>query len=477
MDLSLTATVRLAALDDSQIERLHQATLDIMAQTGAVVQDSEARSLLADAGAAVEGERVRISADLVARAIETGPASVTVYGRQGDPAMVLEKGRTYFGTGSDCPSVVDPETGAHRESTKADVGRMARLCDGLANIDFCMSMGIASDASQITSYVHQFDAMARNTAKPLIFTAQDAVDMEDILDLATAVVQGSRQELQARPRYILYDEPLSPLCHTADGVGKLLFAAEHSIPVIYIGSPMMGASAPVTMAGCIVQANAESLAGLVIHQLKHPGAPFVYGADASVIDMRALGYVYGSPELQIMDIAFADLARHYELPFFCIAGATDAKVLDAQAGAEMALSLLVSALNRCNLIHDVGYLESGLCSSEESVVLGDELVGLVKRYLAGFELGDDSLSLDVVDRVGPLGNFLGDPHTLKNFRRDVWYPTVLDRRPFEAWFAAGGEPINAPLQRQAQAILAEHPAPALSGDQTRAMDEVLARRG
>ena len=477
MKFSSRAALRLSVLDARQADRIHEVTLEILSRTGVVVQSPEALSLLGDAGAAIDGEGVKIPDHLVAKAMETAPASIAIHDRQGDVAMSLEEGRTYFGTGSDCPSVIDPEKGQHRESTKADVGRIARLCDGLENIDFCMSMGIASDASQVTSYVHQFDAMVRNTGKPLIFTANGAADMQDILDLAVVVVEGGREELKARPRYILYDEPISPLYHSAEGLEKMMFAAAHGIPMIYIGSPMMGASAPVTMAGCIAQANAEALSGLVIHQLKCPGAPFIYGADASIMDMRTLSYVYGSPELQIMDIAFADLARRYRLPFFCIAGATDAKVLDAQAGVEMAISLLVSALNGCNLIHDVGYLESGLCSAEESIVLGDEVVGMVKRYLAGFEIDEDTLALDVIDRVGPLGNFRSEAHTSKNFRRDAWYPTVFDRRSFEVWFEDGGERIDAPLQRRAKEILADREGPVLSTGQREAMDEILARRG
>ena len=171
--------------------------------------------------------------------------------------------------------------------------------------------------------------------------------------------------------------------------------------MIYIASPMMGASAPVTMAGCIALANAEALSGLVIHQMKTPGAPFVFGADATMMDMRTAIFAYGAPELQLMNIAFADLAHHYRLPFFCIAGATDSKVLDAQAGAEMAVSLLVSALNGCNLIHDVGYLESGLCCSIESVTLADEIIGMIKRYRCGFDITPETLALDTIDDVGP----------------------------------------------------------------------------
>lgn len=470
------ASVGLRHLDPAQVERLHRASLDILATTGVTVAHRGAIEMLEAAGARVEGQRVRMSADMVAAAIAAAPEVVEVFDRSGAVAMRLAPYGCYFGTGSDLPATIDPETGAHRRSAKADVVRAARLCDALPNIDFCMSMGIASDASAVTSYVHQFDALIRNTTKPLVFTANDAADMRDIADLAAQVV-GDADELKARPRHILYNEPISPLYHSRDGVDKLLFAAANRVPVIYIASPMMGASAPATMAGCIAQASAESLSGLVIHQLVQRGAPFIYGADATIMDMREMIFSYGSPELQLMDAAFADLARHYGLPLFCIAGATDSKVLDAQAGAEMAFSLLVSALNGCNLIHDVGYLESGLCSSNESIVLADELIGYVRRFLAAYQITDVTLALDVIRDVGPSGHFLQQPHTLDHYKDDVWRPELFNRQSYEGWSKAGGRPIADALRQRAKDILEKHEAPSLSARQTAAMDAVLARRG
>jgi trimethylamine--corrinoid protein Co-methyltransferase len=471
------AKISMNILGKRQIQTIHAASLKILDQTGVAVHDAAALALLKKAGGRVEGDRVRMKAVLVDRALKAAPKSIQMYNRAGEPAMRLEGWNSYYGTGSDCPSAIDPDTGRHRRSTKADVGRLALLCDKLAHIDFCMSMGIASDASRLTSYVHQFDAMVRNTSKPILFTAHDAEDMRNILCLAEIVTGGGRRELEKRPRYVHYNEPVSPLHHTPQGVGKLLFCAEHRIPMIYIASPMMGASAPVTMAGCIALANAESLSGLVIHQLKNPGAPFIFGADASVMDMRTMIYSYGAPELQMMDIAFADLAHHYELPFFCIAGATDSKVLDAQAGTGMAVSLLVSALNGCNLIHDVGYLETGLCCSFESIVLADEIIGMVKRYRAGFEITAETLALDVIDAVGPQGDYLGHAHTLEHFRREVWYPQVFDRRRHEAWSADGSPHLDIALRRKALEVLsAAQPQPFAQG-QTQAMDQVLSRRG
>jgi trimethylamine--corrinoid protein Co-methyltransferase len=419
---------------------------------------------------------VRLKPQFVERALATAPRSTSIYSRGGETAMVLEGWNSYFGTGSDCPSAIDPDTRQHRPSSKADVGRIAQLCDQLPNIDFCMSMGIAWDISTTTSYVHQFDAMVRHTSKPLVYTANDVEDMRDILALAGIAVDGGSRELEERPRYIHYNEPISPLHHSPDGLAKLLFCAEHKVPMIYISSPMMGASAPATVAGCVALANAEALSGLVIHQLKNPGTPFVFGADATIMDMRTSIFAYGAPELQIMNIAMANLAHYYHLPFFCIAGATDSKVLDAQAGAEMATSLLVSALNGCNLIHDVGYLESGLCCSMESVVMADEVIGMVKRFRRGFDINTETLALDTIDAVGPRKDFLSHPHTAEHFRKETWYPEVLDRRRYETWLEAGGEPIDATLRRRADKLLAAAEPPPFTAVQTGAMDRILAQR-
>jgi trimethylamine--corrinoid protein Co-methyltransferase len=464
-------------LTPSQIGKIHEASLDILERTGVQARDPEALALLKQAGARVEGERVRMKAGLVEGALAAAPRSISIYSRSGNPAMCLEGWNSYFGTGSDCPSAIDPEARQHRPSTKADVGGIAQLCDKLPNIDFCMSMGIAWDISMVTSFVHEFDAMVRHTSKPIVYTAQDTDDLRDILALGEIVVDGGTRELEERPRYIHYNEPISPLHHSPNGLAKLLFCAQHKIPMIYIGSPMMGASAPVTMAGCVALANAEALSGLVIHQMKNPGAPFVFGADATIMDMRTSVFAYGAPELQIMNIAFADLAHYYHLPFFCIAGATDSKVLDAQAGAEMAVSLLVSALNGCNLIHDVGYLESGLCCSIESVVMADEIIGMVKRFRNGFDISSETLALDIIDDVGPQKDYLSHAHTAEHFRKDAWYPEVFDRRRYESWLETGGEPIEVPLRRRALKLLAAAEPPTFTESQIGAMDRILAARG
>jgi trimethylamine--corrinoid protein Co-methyltransferase len=210
-------------------------------------------------------------------------------------------------------------------------------------------------------------------------------------------------------------------------VERLVFCADHEVPLIYIPTIIPGASGPLTLAGSLALAIAECLAGLVMHQVQKPGAPFIFGACVSRLDMRTMLFPYGSPEWRLNDLVMAELARHYGFPVFGTAGATDSRLVDAQAGAEYANSLLVAALAGTNLIHDVGYLDAGLMASLESIVLGVEQIRWVKRSLGRLEVLDQTLGLDAIAEVGPGGLFLEHAHTLEHLRTTVWSPHVLDR--------------------------------------------------
>jgi trimethylamine--corrinoid protein Co-methyltransferase len=245
------------------------------------------------------------------------------------------------------------------------------------------------------------------------------------------------------------------------GVVKCLVCGEYEVPFIYIPSPMMGGTGPTTIAGNLTQANAECLSGLVIFQAKYPGAKFIYGGDATAIDMWHAVYLYGAPELNLLNAALADLAHFYQLPFFCISGSTDSKVLDAQAGVEYALSLYIAALNGCNLIHDCGYLESSLVSSFESILMSDEIISMVKYMLRPLEITEETIALKVIDEVGPGGTYLTHRHTLNNFRKSMWFPRFLDRARFSIWEEQGAKDLHQRLKEESQRILAAHRVPKL----------------
>ncbi len=447
------------ALSEEQIRELHLATLEILERTGVIVREKRALELLKKAGARVAGERVRIPAPLVEQAIQQAPERVVLSKRTGERTVALEANRVFFGTGSDTPNTIDPETRQRRRSQRADVARMARLCDALPNLDFIMSMGVATDVNEHAPFLYEFVDMMAGSSKPIVFTARDTRDMEEILEMASAVV-GGEEALRANPFLLHYAEPISPLTHSPEGLRKLLFCADHQVPVVYVSGMSAGGSAPCTLAGALTVASAECLSGLVIHQLAFPGSPFVYGANISSVDLRTMNFTYGGPELPITNAALADMARHYGLPCWGLAGASDAKRVDAQAGLDAMLSITMAVLSRGNLVHDVGYLESGLTSSMEMITLCDEIISLVKVMFRGIPMSADHFALDVIDEVGPGGYFLGADHTAKFFRQEFFLPTILDRDNFETWEQKGSPSLEDRANKKVLELLASHkPAP------------------
>lgn len=462
-------------LSDDQLDAIHEASLTILAETGIVMKHAGARERLLDAGATEAGDRVRIPAGMVLAAIQSAPSCVPMHTRTGELTMPLEEGRVFFGPGSDCIYTLDIETGERRESVLADVERFARLCDGLENIDFVMSMGTPSDVPTADHYLHSFIAMTRGSVKPNVYTAFDRADMEAIYRIAAAVV-GGEDALREKPFLMLYAEPISPLLFNFESVDKLLFCAEVGIPVTYPPSPNTGGGGPITLAGALALGNAETLAGLVLTQLVRPGAPFLYGMNTAALDMKSAIVSYGSPEWAMGMPAWTELGRRYGLPVWGVAGATDSKVVDAQAAAEATVTIMSAYLSRCNLNHDVGYIEYGTTSSMEMIVIADEIIREVRYMVQGIEVSPRTLALDAINRAQPGGGFLADNHTLDNWKWAQWRPDLIDRQRYDRWLAKGAQDMTARARARAASILDTHQPEPLPAEAERVIAEVLAQR-
>ncbi len=447
-------------MNDRELDDIHLASLEILDRTGLNVHHAEAQRLLARAGARMDGVRARIPAHLVKRALETAPERIVLCRRTGERTMPLEGNKTYFGTGSDLKYTLDHETGERRPSVLADVARAARVSDALDNIDFVMSFGLAGDRPPQVQDVAHFAAMVENTSKPLVLTQFEGQASLGRIHRLAAAIAGGEAALRRSPFFALYGQFVSPLQHDENALARLLFCADKEIAIIYIPTIMAGATGPVTMAGALALGNAEALAGLVIHQLHRPGAPFIYGGCVCPFDMRVAGIAYGAPEWHMASAILAQLARRYRLPVFSTAGCTDSKLVDEQAVMEGTYSLLLAGLSGANLIHDVGYLESGLTGSLVYLTLMDEATAMVRRTLRNFTVDSDSLGVDVVDKVGPGGHFLEEAHTLKHFRDECWYPVLLDRQKFDGWQAQGAPTMQMRALERLHHILHSHrPAP------------------
>lgn len=310
-----------------------------------------------------------------------------------------------------------------------------------------MSMGIPSDLETDSPYQEQFALMQENTEKPIVFVCDDLADCQAIVAMA-ADAAGGMGALRLNPSLLLYSEPSTPLMHSETATAKLLYMAQESLPVVHSPAPMMGGTAPMTLAGGYALGNAEVLSSLVMHQLKNPGAPFVYGVQAHHLDMKTTISVYGAPEYQLARAMTADMGRFYGLPSWGNAGMSDSCVMDQQAAADASVSVLVALLGGTNLTHDVGYLEAGMTTSPEMMVFTAEMIGMMQRFTEGIALDAESLALQVIDAVGPGGEFLSTDHTMAHFR-DFWEPSLLSRERVDDWVAAGQKRLGERLRERA----------------------------
>jgi len=466
--------LRLQLLRKDQIKQIHLASLEILERTGVQVMLPEALDLLEKAGAWILSENmVKIPSHLVEEALRSAPSRITIYDRNGSPAMRFEGFNAHFGPGTDTTFVMDIETGERRPTKGQDVARVARLCDALSNIDFVASMGGVSreECDPNLSDRHNFALMLNNTTKPILFTAWSLEGLKGIHRMAS-VVCGGQKALELKPFMIHYAEPITPLQHAPESLQKLLFCAENRIPCAYVSAPIMGATSPVTVAGTVALQNAEFLSGLVISQLKRKGTPILYGGGGTPMDMKTSVNVYSGPEAFLVHVAGKEMATYYGLPDFNTGGCSDAKVLDQQAAAEASVSLMQAGMAGSSMVHDVGYLESGLTASCEMIVLSDELIDMIKYILKGVTVDAESLATDLINKVGPGGNYLQEKHTMEHFR-NVWYPKLLDRANHKRWTEGGEKDLWKVLNERVKTILGEHKPEPLAGDVMETIEGIL----
>lgn len=464
-------SVQFARLSEEQARRIHWASLEILERFGARLHHQEAIDLLRQGGAELsDGNLVRIPSGLVERAFSTVPRRVVLYNRAGEPAIRLEGERCYYGPGSDCLHIVDHRTGERRKPVLQDVVDGTLVCDALPDIDFVMSMVLPTDVDQAVADAYQARAMLSHTAKPLILVAYELRGLVDGVEMAEAVVGGG-DALRHRPLVTCYINVISGTNHNQEALQKLLYLAGKGLPALYIPASTGGVTSPITPAGAVALDNAGVLVGLVLSQLKREGAPYIMtGMQPSPMDMRTMTVPYADPQRGI----FQALAHLYRLPSFGWGGVSDSKTVDQQAAAEAALTLLAESLCGGNLIHDVGYLESGLTFSLAQLAICEELIGWIQAFLRGVDVSDESLAVDVIGRVGPEGQYLNQEHTRRHFR-EAWVPDLLERDDHKTWQRKGVKTLGERAAERVDRILAEHRPDPLPADVLARLDAIVER--
>ena len=444
----VNATPTFQVLTEDEIEAIYYSALRVLWETGVRVYEKEGVEVAYSGGAIVEdttedSSLIKIPSWMVDKARATLPERVIIVGPPYQDGkrkhmMDLYKNQIYYGCGSDTPFTIDPYTSQRRRATYQDVKNLAKLSELLPNIDFHMSLGITQDTAVGTYDRWQYLAMLESTNKPINITAVDIDGLKDQLEMAY-VRLGGKEEWTKAPAFSLYIEPVSPLSHSEEVVQKLLFCCDNNIPFVYTPCPLAGATAPCTLAGTAVQALTESLFGIVLSQLRKPGAQVIIGGLMSAMDMQTAVYCYGSPEMALLSAAYTDITKWLRVPEYETAGCSDAKCFDEQAVMEATFNITTAGLIGGNMIHDVGYIEQGLTSSPELLVASDEIIDRTKRILRGIPVTDESKALHVMEDVGPGGHYLGHDHTYHLFKTEIWRPKLSDRSVYSDWVQAGSK--------------------------------------
>jgi len=454
------ARIQFRVLDEEKIETILVAAKDVLENGGCNVMHPAALEMLENAGAVVDGDRVKLPASLVEKCIESTPKGFQIYDRSGNKAMDVTGTNAYYGTSTASPKTRDPFTGEIRETRIADIALGAKIADALPNIDYVMPIGTAQDVPAATEELHEFKATITNTTKPIVFIGYNATGVRSVFEMA-AIVAGDMETLRKRPFVLSYPEPISPLIFPGEVVQKMLVAAELGMPQIPGTTVQPGTTSPVTLAGAVVQLIAEGLVSLVMIQLANPGAPCFLSGNLNIFDMNTTLMSIAAPEMSLGIAAQAEVARFLGLPTWGLAGSTDSKLVDAQAGLESAFSILAQGMAGLNLIHDLGYLDMAMVCSAEMLVMGNEIAGMARRFINGIEINKETLASEIIKNIGPGGNYLKSMHTRAHYREELWFTDLLTRVHYNRWQHDGALDLAARIRAKIKEIDETYVVPAM----------------
>lgn len=460
-----------ARLGPQEREKIHRASLEILERIGVDVHLDAARDLLVKGGAHADGIRIRIPEYMVARALAVTPKRITLYNRSGQPAIRAWGYNTYYGGGSDCLNILDHRTGERRTPLLRDVEDSVRVQDALPEIDFCMSMVLPSDVAPDLYDRCQMEVMLNHTTKPIVFVTPDLEGCKAAVEMCE-VVAGGAGAFRRKPFSICYINITSGLVANAEALQKCIYLAEKGLPLLYIPLNAAGVNSPATTAGCMASMNAGTLLGIVLAQLVREGTPVgVPGWNGGPYNLKTM---VGNYVLADEQGVATEMGKYYDLPVFGLGGSTDAKVLDQQCGLEATISLATALLHGANIVHDVGFMDSGLQASLQLMVICADFIGFLRAATAGVTVNDETLALDVIEDLGPTGDYLSHDHTMQHFR-EPYYSKLAEKGVYAQWLHKGGTTMEQRAGRLIDKILAEHEPEPLPPDVQRDIRRIVER--
>ncbi|UCC19467.1 MAG: trimethylamine methyltransferase family protein [Promethearchaeota archaeon] len=466
---------KLEVLTNEEIELIHNNTLELLETIGVKVESPETRAFLKENGCFIDNENpkfVKYPADLVKKYLKSVPSSFSLWGHDGSFQLDIDTKTVNFATVGTPVKIYDPESKKGiRKTVLSDSIKQIRIVDTLKNISCSHTDVWPNDVPYTELHWHIIHAWAHNSSKPYGLGCIGRTAMQDTMNLLSIIV-GGEEELKKRPRLIGFYNPTSPLIHSQILLNGLFIFAKYNQPLIVAPAACAGSTAPVTLAGLLVQANMETLSAIVLTQLINPGAPVFYSSMSAPMDPPTGNVAWGSIETGLITAATAQMARYYNIPSRGPGLVTESKCFDIQNGYERFMTLFCSASAGINYITCAGTYESSLSEALELLVIDDELCSIVKRGLEGIKVGEESLAIEQIKRVAASGkSYLSLKHTAKNTRKELFVPLLADRNRRSLWQKAGATDIMERAKEKVEKILSTQKGPDIPEDIEQELNE------
>ena len=452
---------KIELLSQELIDRILEEAFQLMMKPGIKVQYAEARELLGSAGSEVDeaNEVVHIPESVVRKALETVPSQFVLYDREGNPKILYGGDAVHFDPGSSGVHILDPETMEHKPSYTTDLARLVKVAEMLPQYDAQSTAVVCNEVPKEIGDLYRLYVVLMYSSKPIVTGAFSNGTLHNMLDMLAIFTDG-REALAEKPNAVFDVCPSPPLIWSKFGAGNLIELARAGVPAQMVSMPLAGATAPVTLLGAVVQHAAECLSGIAIHQLARPGAPIVWGGAPAIFDMRKGSTPMGAIETALIDASYTQVGKSLNIPTHCYLGATDAKIVDAQAGMESGMSVLIGALAGVNMISGAGMLDFLACHSPEKLTIDAESIGMAKRMLEGVQVRTESLAIAMFEGINFKGDFLKQRVTRELFSHEQYLPSdVIDRDSIRGWQQAGSMDTFARAKARTKQLLDEYQRP------------------
>ena len=456
---------KLELLTPALIAQVLDEAFQLMKTPGIKVQSARARELLCSVGASRNGEIVSIPERIVREALQSVPEEFQLYDRNGIARVFYGGEKVQFDPGSCGVHSLDPETLEHRISQTPDLVRVVKVAEMLPQYEAQSTALVCNEVPKEIGDFYRLYIVLLYSKKPIVTGSFSVETLGTMIDML-ALFAGGREALAGKPQAIFDADPSPPLIWSEFGADNLIELAKAKVPAQLISMPLAGAAAPVTLLGSVVQHAAESLSGLTIHQLAHPGSPIVWGGAPAIFDMRHGTTPMGAIETAMIDAAYAQVGKSLNLPTHAYLGASDAKVVDAQAGLESGITALIGALAGINMISGAGMLDFLACQSPEKLVIDAEGIAMAQRLRSGIEVRTETLATALFEGINFKGDFLKQKMTRDLFSKEQYLPSaVIDRDSNRGWQASGGLDTFARAKARTKELLATYEKPSYSSEQ------------